>query len=278
MEPNAPLFLVELFPTLDARLIDLLRDLSDDDWHRPTICSQWSVKDIAAHLLDGNVRRLSICRDGFTGVSPDDASSYDGLVAFLNRLNAEWVTAMRRVSPRILIEDLERTCREVYDYFRGLDPFGDAHFAVAWAGEEQSANWFDIARDYTEHWLHQQQIRLAVGVPGIETRELYAPVLETFMRALPHTYRDVAAEEGTVVSVRVTGDAGGVWSIVRRGDAWQSTNAYNGESRAEVIIDQEIAWRLFSKGIDREHARSAIAMRGDESLGGVLLGMLSVMA
>jgi len=59
---------------------------------------------------------------------------------------------------------------------------------VSWAGEEESANWFDTAREFTERWHHQQQIRLAVNKPGIVTREFYFPVLDCFMRALPYAY------------------------------------------------------------------------------------------
>ena len=55
-------------------------------------------------------------------------------------------------------------------------------FPVSWAGEEESANWFDTAREFTERWHHQQQIRLAVDKPGIMTREFYFPVLDCFMR------------------------------------------------------------------------------------------------
>ena len=33
-----------------ARLCDLLGDLDDDEWHRPSLCAGWTVRDVAAHL------------------------------------------------------------------------------------------------------------------------------------------------------------------------------------------------------------------------------------
>ena len=66
LTPMAPVFLVDLFPGLHAELMALLCGLPPGDWNRPTVCAQWSVKDIAAHLLDGHVRRLSFGRDGLT--------------------------------------------------------------------------------------------------------------------------------------------------------------------------------------------------------------------
>jgi uncharacterized damage-inducible protein DinB len=57
---------VHLFPLLDAKLIELLRSLSPDDWNKPTVARLWTVKDVAAHLLDGNLRMLSRARDGYS--------------------------------------------------------------------------------------------------------------------------------------------------------------------------------------------------------------------
>ena len=58
MEP--PIKTTHLFPILDQLLIDLLQSLTKAEWHYPTIAKQWLVKDIAAHLLDGNIRMLSM--------------------------------------------------------------------------------------------------------------------------------------------------------------------------------------------------------------------------
>lgn len=43
------------------------------------------------------------------------------------------------------------------------------------------------------------------------------------MRALPFTFREVEADLGTVVSVTVTGEAGGNWHVERRDGGWAQT-------------------------------------------------------
>ena len=279
MRDLEPIYVIELFPKLHVKLIELLKSLSNDDWTRPTVCSMWDVKDIVAHLLDGGyLRRLSMHRDGYFGERAENINSYQDLVTFLNRLNADWVRAARRLSPQILIELLDQSGHEVYELFKSLDPHEPALHSVAWAGEEVSENWFDIAREYTEHWHHQQQIRLAVNKPGIMTRELYFPVLDTFMRALPHTYRDVEADEETLLKFQIVGEAGGTWFLLRQSGRWNLGVDAEGWSTSEVTIPQEIAWRLFTKGIDKEAAKKEIAITGDERLGGVVLNMLAVMA
>jgi uncharacterized protein (TIGR03083 family) len=278
MKPLKPIFVVELFPKIEAKLVELLRSLTPEEWDRRTIAPQWRVKDVAAHLLDTNLRKLSMVRDGYFGESPGQIQSYQDLVGFLNRLNADWVQAMRRVSPRLITDLLEWSAPMVYDFTRGLDPMAQASFSVAWAGEEKSLNWFDIAREYTERWHHQQQIRLAVGKPGIETRELYYPVLDTFVRALPHGYRNVEATDGTVMLLEVDGQAGGKWFLVRMGGQWELNSKADRESDAYVVIPQEIAWRVFAKGIDRESALKQSRISGERRLGEHLFGVLAVMA
>lgn len=274
-----PIYVTDLFPKLDARLSELLRGLSDEDWRKPTVAPLWTVKDVAAHLLDTNLRRLSMQRDGYFGEKPENIGSYQDLVDFLNRLNADWVKAAKRVSPRILIDLLEITNREVNALLASLDPHGPAIYSVAWAGEEASENWFDVAREYTEKWHHQQQIRLAVGKPGILERELYHPVLDAFLRALPHTYRDVDAPEGTLLRFDVAGEAGGSWFLSRQDGSWRLAREAEGTVHSEVTIPQEIAWRLFTKGIAKGLARREIRVTGEsQDLGWKVLDTLSVMA
>jgi uncharacterized protein (TIGR03083 family) len=272
-----PIFTVDLFPALEGKLIELLKTLRHDDWMRPTLARQWTVKDVAAHLLDGNLKRLSIQRDGFFGLPAPDMSSYESFLGFINRNNAEWVQAARRISPRVLIELLEVTSQQVYELFRGWDPFATAQWAVSWAGEDRSANWFDIAREYTERWHHQQQIRVAVGRPGISNRELYYPVLDTFMRGLPHAFRSVQAAEGRVVQIEISGEAGGSWYLLRSDSRWKLVDDELTPD-AGLRIDQELAWRLFTKGADSQSAEQQVTITGDRSLALPALKLVAVLA
>lgn len=258
-----PIPVMHLFPKIERKLVRLLRSLSQEQWQTKAL-PNWTVKDVAAHLLDTNLRRLSIARDGFWG-EKFSGSGYQELVDFLNRLNADWVAAFRRVSPQVLVDLLEQSSREVMKYFASLDPSGTAVFPVAWAGESASQNWFDIAREYTERWHHQQQIRDAVGQPGIMTRELYCPVLDTFMRALPVAYKEFPALEGTSILITVTGKAGGSWALTRS-NGWQLSKVVPANPAANIILPPEIAWKLFTKALSAEQRAAHIRVKGDSRL------------
>src|SRR5262245_42058333 len=127
MNEPPPILVAGLFRELNGHLVRLLRSLSPEDWHRPTVSSERNVKDIASHLLGGSLRRLSLQRDGYVPPGPPPHfASHRELADYLHRLNAEWTTATRRVSPRILGQWLEGTGGELADFFEGLDPFAPA--------------------------------------------------------------------------------------------------------------------------------------------------------
>jgi uncharacterized protein (TIGR03083 family) len=274
---NIPIQTIDLLEPLDAKLIELLRSLTPDEWQLPVVAKGWTVKDVAGHLRDGNIRTLSMDRDKYFGMNPGDISSYEKLVAYLNGINAEWVTAMKRVSPAVLTDWLETRGKQYSAYMKTLDPFGKAIFSVGWAGDEESPNWFHIAREYTEKWHHQQQIREAVNKPGIMNKRFYAPFLETFMQALPHTYRNTPAETNTVVKVTITGEGGSDWVVTKK-EQWELSKESNATPYAHTTIDGAVAWKLFSKSWRREHVLEYVIIEGDNALGDVVLDMVSVMA
>lgn len=267
-----------IFPALNEALIDVLKSLKPQDWERKTVCANWTVKDIAVHLLDTNIRRLSIGRDGYSFLKNKQFATYEEMVAFLNELNADWVLAMKRVSPTIITEMIEKYQEELLDYFADLDPFEMAIFPVRWAGKEHSENWFDIAREYTERWLHQQQIRQAINNQELLDAKFYFPYLKTAMQALPYTYLKVKAPIGTIVKVEIVGDAGGSWAIMKEKNFWNFIDSEVEEPNALIYIDQQIAWLLFSKGISPMDAGQYYQLHGDTELASHALKMISVMA
>lgn len=277
LEPLKPILTAHLFPKLDGMLIELLRSLAPQDWEKQTVSSKWKVKDVAAHLLDTALRGVSIGRDGYVAESPAMNSAAD-LAAFINRMNSEGVIVYRRLSPLVLIRLVEVAAKSLAEFHASRDPQALAPYGVSWAGEEKSANWFDTAREFTERWHHQQQIRLAVDKPGVMTRELYYPVLDCFLRALPFAYGGISAESGTYIQINVSGECGGSWYLYRAEETWQLIEKTYGEKISETTIPQEIAWRIFTKGIDRESAFRQIKTTGDNRLGQHILGMISIVA
>jgi hypothetical protein len=60
MEQLIPIPALHLFKVLDELLVELLTSLSPDDWNKSTLAKLWTVKDVAAQLLDGNMRNIAL--------------------------------------------------------------------------------------------------------------------------------------------------------------------------------------------------------------------------
>jgi uncharacterized protein (TIGR03083 family) len=271
-----PILVSHLFPELLEGLLVLLASLATEEWERPTVCAGWSVQDVALHLLGVEVGNLSRKRDSFSPPA-QPIHHADNLVALINDLNESWVQATRRISPRLLCDLLRLTGTQACEYFQSLDPYAPG-VPVSWAGPEPAPMWFDLAREYTERWHHQQHIRDAVGKPGFKEPRFFAPVLDAFVRALPRTYREVAAADGTAVTLTIAGPSGGQWLLLREAHGW---NLYLGpfpKPAGHVVIEQEVAWRVFTKGLSAEEARARTVIVGDQVLGLHVLDMISIIA
>lgn len=269
---------VALMPELDNMLFKLLDGLSAADWDQQTIAPRWKVKDVAVHLLDGNLRTLSMLRDGYYGEKPENVNSYEDVLAFLNRLNADWVQATKRLSPKVIIDLLRASGKEYCDFLATLNPDDKAAFSVAWAGENESKNWFHIAREYTEKWHHQQQIRLALG----DEQELleerwYRPYLDTSVRALPHHYRNVEGKDKDLIKFTFGGDTEKSWFLYYR-NGWELLTATNQQPVSEVRIEDNYAWKIFTNGVKKAEAIAQSEIIGDTKLGEKIFDMIAVMA
>jgi uncharacterized protein (TIGR03083 family) len=274
LEPLTPVYTAELFAPLASELVALLRGLGDGDWARPTVAGAWRVRDVAGHLLDGDLRRLSFGRDKHKGRGPASPTFAD-VLAFLNEANATGVSYSARLSPRVLTDLLEVTGDWVARYFAALPPDGEAAFPVDWAGEERSANWMDVGREYTEKWHHQMQIRDSVGAPGLLQPRWLEPLLALSVRAFRRAYRDVAAPAGTAVVFEVVGAS--AWSVVREASSWVVMRGRAAKPAASLRTDADTAWRLLYNALSPERARAGVETTGDPVLSAPILAARSVM-
>lgn len=233
MNVSIPIRTRHLFQELDELLLTKLGSLSSEEWQARTPAGSWTIKQLAAHLLDGNLRAVSMLRDGYFGESPGQIDGYGDLVGYLNRLNSDWVTATNRLSPEVLTALLESSGKEYRSLVRSLKPFDKALFSVAWAGEQESANWFHVAREYTEKWHHTQQMFYALdsGNHTLLSKRLYQPYLETSMRVLPHYYRQMDRPLGTLVKFTVEGEFVQTWWLKRGVEGWQLFAFFQSESQ-----------------------------------------------
>jgi uncharacterized protein (TIGR03083 family) len=229
-----------LFLDERAELLAVLEGLAANDWAAASPAPEWTVKDVALHLLDGDLSRLSRARDGDpTGVLPKggDSAALAGMLAVKNR---RWIEATRYLSGRVIHDLLAHSTAELEEWTARTDLRTPS--SVSWASDEPVPAWLDLARELTETWVHHQQIRAAVGQPTSTSR--LPTVLRTFVWALPHQYR-VLAEPGTTVAIDL--DAGGRWLLLAEDTGrWSLHEDANRDADASVSFTSDAAWRSFT--------------------------------
>ncbi|MGW4483336.1 maleylpyruvate isomerase family mycothiol-dependent enzyme [Amycolatopsis sp. NPDC004368] len=271
-----PIDVLPLFAREEQALVGVLTDLDAGQWAAPTACPGWTVHDVAAHILGDKLGRLSRDRDGYQAHAPGEDEPFP---AFLHRINYEWVRACRRLSPEVLFALLVDSTAQLTDMFKrhDLDELGEP---VTWAGPDPAPRWLDVAREYTELWVHQQQIREAVGAPLLDDAELRAPVVDTFMRALPYALRSVEARSGRQVGYTVTGASGGQWTARASAAGWTiDRGAPTSRSPlASVTTDADTFWRLCTRAVKPTDVEDRVVVKGDESVCATMFEMVSVIA
>ena len=110
-----PILCAHLLRKVDAKLLELLPALRPEEWDLPTVAPQWTVRDVAAHLLDTVLRKLSFVRDHWL-VENVQIRPHEDLVTLVNRLHREGVTVYRRLSPSVLCRLMALACQESAEF------------------------------------------------------------------------------------------------------------------------------------------------------------------
>jgi uncharacterized protein (TIGR03083 family) len=266
-----------LFRPVSSALVSLLRETAPEGFDRRTVAGTWTVRDVVAHLVDLTFRRLSFHRDRMPPPPPSiPINSERDFVRFINLLNAEWVNVSTRFSPRVLTDMLELASRDLADWFESLPADAPGLFGVSWAGEMESEGWFDVGREFTELWHHQEQIRMALGAPSLDDPRFLKAVIEIAVRGLPHAYREVPAADGETLVLEISGPSGGIYTLTRRGERWHLEAGEPLTATTRVRLSDQTAWMLLFNALSQEGMATAIRTEGQPHLAAPLLGARTI--
>lgn len=215
------------------------------------MCPGWDVLGLASHLVGDDLSLLAGHRDGHLGTpSPiDPAVDEEGFVRWLDALQVEWVTAARRLSPRLVVDLLGWLDGQVAELIAAEDPRA-VEASVSWAATVPVPRWLDHARELSERWIHRQQLLQSLDRPGDLRPDLAGPVLDGLRWAYPFRLAAHPRPEGTTVVVAVTGPEVVVdWTLVADGTTWAFGPAGQApDARLALTTDQ--AWRLLTNNLD----------------------------
>jgi uncharacterized protein (TIGR03083 family) len=248
-----------------AEFVRFLGSLTEEESNQPTICEGWNVRDLAVHLLGVDLSFLSRNRDSHRNETLDSAPEGDAFVDLLDAHNNRWVEAGRFLSTPLIAELLGITGRMVAGFLEDVDPSAPAE-SVSWASADPAPWWLVGAREFTERWVHHQQIRDALDKPGLNGPSFVAPILATAMHGVPRAFLGLDAPQDTTVAIDVTGRAGFSWAVRNDENGWKLYEGLTRDAAARVSIDQDTAWRFLMGMSNANAARRKATVEGDKKL------------
>jgi hypothetical protein len=270
-----------VYPTLLSKVVGILRNLENEAWEYKTLLPTWRIKDIVAHLVSGALRKLSSIENA-TPTPHRQILDYKGLVAAINRENEQWVETIRNLHPNVLIDLLESSYGKLIEKFQEMNPEATAIHSVGWAGESVSANWFDIAREYTELWHHQAQICDKIEDPTVLDDSFFRPFIETCFQALSHHYQKLDISASYVIAIEIPEMEDGVYFFSRESERWHLKKYGQKDSMpksdARISADKDDLWKVFTNTVDYGSLADNVSIEGEETLAFHLLSMTCIMA
>jgi uncharacterized protein (TIGR03083 family) len=237
-----------LFSIERERLSELLAGIDGTDWERPSPCPGWSVLGLCCHLLGDDLGLLARHRDGHHGTPPPEGATEAAFAGWLDELQAGWVRAARRLSPRLVTDLLLWAGTQIAETFRQQDPAARTG-RVSWAGPAPVPAWLDQARELSEYWIHRQQLRQALGHPSDLRADLAQPVLDGLRWAYPYRLAQAPSHPGDTVTISVTGPVTRTWHLVAGEAGWAYRGQPGEHAAASLTMTTDQAWRLLTNNL-----------------------------
>jgi len=250
-------------------LADLGADLTPEQWDTPTCLPGWTVRDVLSHVIGAE-----------SGLLGDPAPSVD--VSHLTHMrnpiaeaNEVWVEALRGTSGPDMVGRLAAVTGRRLAL---LDAMTQEEFdAPSWtpAGRDETYGRFMRIRHY-DCYLHEQDMRLALGLPARETPEDLASALDEVATGLGYIVgRRAALPKGSRVRIDLTGPVPRTY-LVQVDERAALVDALDGEPTVGIELPAIRYLRLtggrHDTGVDPE---DGVRLTGDRELGGRLVANLS---
>jgi uncharacterized protein (TIGR03083 family) len=263
--PGGPLDVTPALAPERATFLELLRGLTAEDWERPTECPEWTVKGLVLHVLGDDLSLLSRQRDASLDGLTIYAIDHPGVTfrALLDGFNEQWVRAATFLSVDLVLELLRLVGEWSDSFYRevGLETVAREPVGL-FAQSEPSPYWQVIAREYVERFVHQSQVRRAVGAP-----ELDGELVTWAARVTAHLFAawlvEFPSPVGTTIGMEVEG--AGRWTVLRDDGGWRAEDGGDGAD-ALVTVPRAVAVPALSRGVALDELWDQLAITGDSEL------------
>ena len=243
-------------------LLGLAAELAERDWDRPSPCPGWTVRDVYSHVIG--------TESGLLGRPPAPPLEDHGphVRNDMGRGNeAEVVLRRDRPGPAIVAELEEVTAARL----AALRAMGDEAFAAeTWSPAGPGTYEDFMAVRVFDCWVHEQDVRRAVGRPGHLSGAAVDRSLASAVAVMPYVVgKRAGAPEGATVAFDVTGPTARRWAVAVEGGRARPVPEVPVEPTTRITTDVGTFMALACGRVDPddELAAGRVAVHGDREVG-----------
>jgi uncharacterized protein (TIGR03083 family) len=243
-------------------LLGLGAELTDEDWDRPTGCPGWSVRDVYSHVIGTESALL-----GRAPAPPLEA--YGPHVRNdMGRGNEAEVLLRRRRPGSAIVAELDEVAAARLAALRAMD---DEDFAVETPSPAGRGTYEDfMAVRVFDCWVHEQDVRRAVGRPGHLSGAAVDRSLASAVGVMPYVVgKRAGTPDGATVAFDVTGATARRWAVAVDGGRAKPVPEVPPEPTARISADVATFMALACGRVDpdEELAAGRVTVHGDREVG-----------
>jgi uncharacterized protein (TIGR03083 family) len=252
-----------------ASLAGVLRSLEPGDWKRPTALPGWDVQANVSHIIG---------TEAMLAGQPTPAATIDRAVAThvrndIGELNEAWVVALAGETPAAMLARFdELTTARLATLGAMTDAEWDADGFTP-AGRDSYGRFMRIR--VFDCWLHEQDIRDAVGRPGHESGPAVVLTLDELATGLGFVVgKRAAAPPGLRLTIEATGASGRTFHV-EVGERAVVVPALSGPPTVTLAMPVGVLTRLAAGRVRSADVAGRVMVTGDRRLADAVLANLA---
>lgn len=247
----------------------LLGTLTDEQWSAPTALPGWDVSAVVAHvigtedMLEGNpVPEVDLDEDATGHVRND-----------IGAANERWIRSMAELPPAELLERFDATTARRLAALREMTQGEWDAESFTPAGRDTFGRFMQIR--VFDSWIHEQDIREAVGRPGHGAGQAVVVTLDEIATALGFVIgKRAGVPSGRSLTFELTGSSGRRFHV-EVADRAAVVPALDGPADVTISLGVVPFTRLCAGRATIDDLRDQVSLKGDADLGEQVLANLA---
>lgn len=252
-----------------ASIAALLRALDPSEWARPSPLPGWDVQANVSHIL-GTEAMLS---GQPNPDAPVDRASSPHVRNDIGEFNEAWVRALAGESPTAMIARFDELTTSRLDTLRAMsdDEWNAESFTPA--GRDSYGRFMRIR--VFDCWLHEQDIRDAVGRLGHESGPAVVATLDELATGLGYAVgKKAGAPQGARITIVAEGDSGRSFHV-EVAERAQVVAELSGPPNVVLSMPVGVLTRLAGGRVAAGDVADRVTVAGDRALGEAVLANLA---